>query len=129
MPRVLNQSVISTNFGYDRSVEGIDFMTSNVKNILLGNVQSIRSGGSAACEICSVACGRLDAFYECGIHPWDIAAGVLIVTEAQGVGIDPYGGPLDLLSRRVLVANSTIAQLMVNVLTKTPIISKWKSSS
>lgn len=47
-----------------------------------------------------------DANYEFGIHAWDVAAGDLIVREAGGVVIDPAGGPLDLMSRRVLAASS-----------------------
>lgn len=73
----IDQSVIATNIGYDRTVEGIDFITGNVKNLMAENVRSIRAGGTSAVDMCSVACGRLDAYYEVGIHPWDIAAGKL----------------------------------------------------
>lgn len=54
-----------------------------------------------------VALGSADANFEFGIHAWDIAAGDLIVREAGGVVIDPAGGPLDLMSRRVLCASSS----------------------
>lgn len=54
--------------------------------------------------MCMVALGAADAYFEFGIHIWDIAAGELIVTEAGGVIIDPSGGPIDRLSRRMLVA-------------------------
>jgi myo-inositol-1(or 4)-monophosphatase len=47
-------------------------------------VRDIRRGGSAAVDLCYVACGRLDAYYEQGLAPWDLAAGKLIVTEAGG---------------------------------------------
>lgn len=53
-----------------------------------------------------VACGAADAYFEFGIHIWDIAAGELLVTEAGGVVIDPSGGPIDRLSRRVLACSS-----------------------
>lgn len=53
-----------------------------------------------------VALGGADVNFEFGIHAWDIAAGDLIVREAGGVVIDPSGGPLDLMSRRVLAASS-----------------------
>lgn len=53
-----------------------------------------------------VACGAADAYFEYGIHIWDIAAGELLVTEAGGTIIDPAGGAVDRLSRRVLVASS-----------------------
>lgn len=51
-----------------------------------------------------VALGAADAYFEYGVHIWDIAAGELIITEAGGVVIDPAGGPIDRLSRRMLCA-------------------------
>lgn len=65
-----------------------------------------RALGSAALNMAYVALGGADVNFEFGIHAWDIAAGDLIVREAGGVVIDPDGGPLDLLSRRVLAASS-----------------------
>lgn len=53
-----------------------------------------------------VALGAADACFDFGIHIWDIAAGELLVTEAGGIIIDPAGGPIDRLSRRMLVASS-----------------------
>lgn len=53
-----------------------------------------------------VAMGAADAYFEYGIHIWDIAAGELLVKEAGGVAIDPAGGPIDRLSRRILFASS-----------------------
>lgn len=60
--------------------------------------------GSAALNMAMVALGAADAYFEYGLHIWDIAAGEIIVTEAGGVVIDPAGGPIDRLSRRVLAA-------------------------
>lgn len=66
-----------------------------------------------------VALGAADCNYEFGIHAWDIAAGDLIVREAGGVTMDPAGGPLDIMSRRVLAASSTeLANSYVNLLTQ-----------
>lgn len=80
---------------------------------------SIRSLGSAALNMCMVASGGADCNYEFGIHAWDIAAGDLIVREAGGVTIDPAGGPLDILSRRVLAASSSeLAHAFANTLTQ-----------
>lgn len=53
-----------------------------------------------------VALGGAEAYFEYGVHIWDIAAGELLVTEAGGIVIDPAGGPLDRFSRRVLCASS-----------------------
>ncbi len=50
-------------------------MFRHIKHLMLENVRSLRAGGTSAVDMCSVACGRLDVYYEVGIHPWDIAAG------------------------------------------------------
>lgn len=65
---------------------------------------SVRALGSAALNMAMVALGAADVNFEYGIHAWDIAAGDLIVREAGGVVVDPAGGPLDLMSRRVMAA-------------------------
>jgi myo-inositol-1(or 4)-monophosphatase len=67
----------------------------------------IRRGGSAALDMCHLAQGSLDAFWELWLAPWDIAAGLCILEEAGGVARRVEGGPLDLLSAgSVLAANS-----------------------
>ncbi len=72
--------------------------------------------GSSATELAWVACGRLDAFFEFGIHVWDIAAALLLVEEAGGVVTDPTGQPIDLVSRRVLGGNPKLVTALANVL-------------
>ena len=75
----LGQALVGTGFGYDagrRQVQG------EVVAALLPHVRDIRRGGSAAVDLCSVAAGRLDAFYERGLNYWDFAAGGLIAREA-----------------------------------------------
>ena len=72
--------------------------------------------GSSATELSWVACGRLDAFYEFGVHPWDIAVALLLIEEAGGVVCDPSGRPLDLLSRRVLGGNEALVKEISSVL-------------
>lgn len=74
--------------------------------VFLFQSNRIRALGSAALNMAYVALGGADANYEFGIHAWDVAAGDLLVREAGGVVIDPAGGPLDLMSRRVLAASS-----------------------
>eukprot|EP00026_Physarum_polycephalum_P008256 Phypoly_transcript_08336.p1 GENE.Phypoly_transcript_08336~~Phypoly_transcript_08336.p1 ORF type:complete len:365 (+),score=47.12 Phypoly_transcript_08336:100-1095(+) len=108
----LDKAIISTNIGVDRTPEGAEFLTQNLRTLLLNNVQSTRSGGSSAWEMSSVACGRLDAFYEQGIHSWDIAAASLLVQEAGGVVTSLNGSPLDLLNRQVLCGNQQIDYLL-----------------
>lgn len=116
----LEKAVVATNVGVDRTPEGVEFLTKNIQKLLLNNVQSIRCNGSSAWEMSSVACGRLDAFYEKGIHSWDIAAASLIVTEAGGVvtSFEP-GSTLDLLNRRVLCGNRAIVDIISNLLFST----------
>lgn len=80
---------------------------------------SIRMMGSAALSLSMVALGGTDAFIDTGLHAWDIAAGDLIIREAGGVVIDPSGGPLDLMSRRVLAAATPeLANQLANILTQ-----------
>ena len=78
----LGQALVGTGFGYDsgrRQVQG------EVIAALLPYVRDIRRGGSASVDLCSVAAGRLDAFYERGLNYWDFAAGGLIAREAGAV--------------------------------------------
>ena len=75
----LGQALVGTGFGYDsgrRRIQG------EVVAALLPQVRDIRRGGSAAVDLCSVAAGRIDAFFERGLNYWDYAAGGLIAREA-----------------------------------------------
>jgi myo-inositol-1(or 4)-monophosphatase len=86
----LAQALVGTGFGYraqDRLAQA------RLLAGLLPQVRDIRRIGSAALDLCAVAGGRLDAFYERGLNVWDIAAGLLMVTEAGGTVIGPGGGP------------------------------------
>src|SRR5690606_9621465 len=64
----------------------------------LAKARAVRRLGSAALDICYVAAGRMDGFWEQGLNPWDIAAGVLLVEEAGGRVTSLDGGPFDLRS-------------------------------
>jgi myo-inositol-1(or 4)-monophosphatase len=78
----LGQALVATGFGYDpgrRRVQG------EVVATLLPQVRDIRRGGAAAVDLCSVAAGRMDAFFERGLNYWDYAAGGLIAREAGAV--------------------------------------------
>ena len=65
----------------------------------------VRRAGSAALDLCCVACGRYDAFWEFNLNPWDTAAGVLLVQEAGGKVTNFTDGPFDISSREVLASN------------------------
>jgi myo-inositol-1(or 4)-monophosphatase len=75
----------------------------------------VRRGGSAALDLAFVACGRLDAFWEFGLNPWDMAAGVLMVREAGGRCSDMAGGPMKLNGEHVLVDNGTVHAQMLKI--------------
>lgn len=80
-PGGLARSLIGTGFGYEASVRRAQ---GAVAGRLIPQVRDIRRAGSAALDLCAVACGRLDGYYERGVQPWDVAAGVIIVREAGG---------------------------------------------
>jgi myo-inositol-1(or 4)-monophosphatase len=99
----LGEALVATGFGYAaarRRVQG------EVVAAVLPQVRDIRRGGSCALDLCSVAAGRVDAFYERGVNYWDFAAGGLIATEAGarlgGLGGSPAGPDLAIAAEPVL---------------------------
>jgi myo-inositol-1(or 4)-monophosphatase len=70
----------------------------------------VRRAGSAALDIAYTACGRFDVFWEFGLNPWDVSAGMLLVTEAGGARSDMHGQPHALRSPHVLVDNGLVHQ-------------------
>jgi myo-inositol-1(or 4)-monophosphatase len=75
----------------------------------------VRRSGSAAVDLAHVACGRLDGFWEIGLSPWDMAAGILLVEEAGGVCTDMKGGPHHLKSPHMLTDNGSIHEELTSV--------------
>jgi len=73
----------------------------------------VRRAGSAALDLCCVARGRFDGFWEFNLNPWDTAAGVLIVEEAGGKVSDFHGGPFQLNSRETLASNGLVHQALL----------------
>src|SRR5208282_1329448 len=74
----------------------------------------VRRAGSAALDLCNVASGRLDGFWEFNLNPWDTAAGVLMIQEAGGRVSDFKGGPFQLDSRETLASNGLVHQALLN---------------
>jgi myo-inositol-1(or 4)-monophosphatase len=75
----------------------------------------IRRAGSAALDLCSVAAGHFDGFWELKLNPWDKAAGTLLVTEAGGRVSDVHGNPFNLLGDDVFVSNGLVHGEMLGV--------------
>jgi myo-inositol-1(or 4)-monophosphatase len=87
----LPTALVGTGFGY--RAEQRDEQARWLQHVLPA-VRDIRRAGAASIDLCWVACGRLDAFYEAGLSPWDVAAGALIATEAGAEVSDFGGGPV-----------------------------------
>ncbi len=82
----------------------------------MAKAQAIRRDGSAALDLCYVAAGRLDGFWEPGLHAWDIAAGALIVQEAGGRISDYTGSPAQLEAGEIVASNGKVHEAMLAVL-------------
>ena len=77
----------------------------------------IRRMGAASLDFCDVACGRLDAYAECRLNPWDYAAGLLIVREAGGTVTDLRGGSPDMFTPSdIVAANGNVTEEILEVL-------------
>ena len=85
----LDTALIATGFGYDPDIRRGQ---GEVLLRVLPRVRDVRRAGAAALDLCHVAAGRLDGYYERGIHHWDYAAGALIVEEAGGWVVELSGG-------------------------------------
>lgn len=83
---------------------------------MMARAQAIRRDGSAALDLCYVAAGRFDGFWEADLHAWDVAAGALIVEQAGGRVSDYRGGTLTLDGRRLVASNGAIHDAMTDVL-------------
>lgn len=112
----LEQSLLATGFPYDTMEANDDNMLRF--STLTDQCQGVRRDGSASLDLCFVACGRLDGFWETGLSPWDTAAGNLIVTEAGGTVSDLTGEEFDLQSGKVLASNGQIHDELLFVIKK-----------
>jgi myo-inositol-1(or 4)-monophosphatase len=110
----LGKSFLSTGFPYDMRETEQD----NLDNFLkfMKTTQAVRRDGSAVLDLCYVACGRFDGFWEMKLSPWDIAAGALVVAESGGVVTSFDGGPLDIYTGEVVASNGMIHDQMLQVL-------------
>lgn len=110
----LDKSLLATGFPYDLR----ESPKNNFDHFLnfATRVQGIRRGGAAALDLCYVACGRFDGFWELKLQPWDVAAGRLIVLEAGGRVSDFQDSDPGLSADEILASNSLIHEQMLKVL-------------
>ena len=108
----LSESLLATGFP---NLAGIQ---ENVKHFLnfINKAQGIRRDGSAVLDLCYLACGRFDGFWELYLKPWDVAAGSLIIQEAGGAITDFRGNTFSIYSDETLASNGLIHREMVEVL-------------
>lgn len=112
----MDRALIATGFPYDIR-ERVPETLARLGR-LLGIVQGLRRGGSAALDLAYVACGRLDGFYEENLKPWDTAAGLIIVTEAGGKITTFDGGDYDLYSLNIVASNGVLHQKLLDCLSR-----------
>ena len=114
--RELSRALLATGFAYDvhqSPEDNLDHFATFVKR-----VRGLRRDGSAALDLCYVAAGRFDGFWELKLHPWDVAAGNLIVDEAGGRTSDLAGNPPAGDGRETLATNAHLHDAMVKLFTR-----------
>jgi myo-inositol-1(or 4)-monophosphatase len=104
----LSDSLIGTGFPVHNFSRMEDYL--KVLQHLMKSTHGVRRIGAAAPDLCYIACGRLDAFFEYGLQPWDVCAGALIVKEAGGSVADFGGGDKWLFSREMVATNGFVKE-------------------
>jgi len=110
----LIESMMVTGFPYTIR-DNPDNAVQHFVNLLM-KVQGVRRLGSAAVDLCYVACGRFEGFWEVSLNAWDMAAGVLFIEEAGGRFTDLRGAPSSIYNKQVLMTNGLIHDKVVEVL-------------
>lgn len=103
----LGRALVATGFPYRRSEENIDGYLAMLREVMI-NTAGVRRPGSAALDLCYVAAGRVDGFWELGLKKWDIAAGALMIREAGGRISDFRGTDRYLESGNLVAGNPKI---------------------
>lgn len=114
---VLKKSLLCTGFAYNVNEEEQFNNIDNFKNFMM-SARAIRRDGVASTDLCYVACGRFEGFWEFYLKPWDIAAGTLIINEAGGSVTMFDGSPINIYGDEILASNGHIHDDMVRILTK-----------
>ncbi|MDJ0702146.1 MAG: inositol monophosphatase family protein [Leptolyngbyaceae cyanobacterium MO_188.B28] len=122
----LSRSLLVTGFAYDRR-ETADNNYAEFCH-LTHLTQGVRRGGAASIDLAYVACGRLDGYWERGLSPWDLAAGVIILEEAGGRVTAYDQKPFDIWSGRILATNGRIHRSVSEELMKVTPLSAFSPS-
>lgn len=120
----INESLLVTGFPYDRKKHANDYLQLLGKFMI--RCHGIRRTGSAALDICYVACGRFDGFWEPKLMPWDTAAATLIASEAGGKVSRFDGSPYSVYGPEALVSNRKIHPDMLRILAPYLKTASWK---
>ena len=112
----MENSLIGTGFPYNDFGPQEKYM--DLFKYLMICTQGIRRIGSASVDLCYVACGRFEAFYEYGLKPWDVAAGALIVKEAGGQLAEFNGGNNYIFNRTIIATNGIIHEPFTKAVSK-----------
>ncbi|MBW2366539.1 MAG: inositol monophosphatase [Deltaproteobacteria bacterium] len=111
---LVSESLLVTGFPYDFKAHIMPLITRFQQ--CLSAARAVRRFGSAAIDLCYVACGRFDGFWEQNLNPWDTAAGELIVREAGGMVTDFSNRPFQMQMKEILATNGKIHQQMQSLL-------------
>lgn len=114
----LGEALIVTGFPYDRS-ERAEICDTRFRRVL-SSAQGIRRLGAASLDLCMVACGKLDGYWEEDLSPWDMGAGVLMVIEAGGTVTDQSGGAVTTRTPFVVASNGLIHDRFLETLGEAP---------
>ncbi len=112
--RNLQQALVGTGFYYERGFI-MDLTLKKIRDLFKTNIHGIRRTGAAALDLSWIAAGRLDAFFEYRLSPWDFAAAALIIQEAGGRIINRCGQPLTLNSKGIVAANGHLMEPLLNI--------------
>ncbi len=103
--RTLDSALLATGFPSRKRHENVNV---HFFHQVAMTSHGVRRSGSAAIDLAYVACGRLEGFWEFGLNPWDMAAGLLLIREAGGTTTSMTGGPAGLRGPHIAVSNSLI---------------------
>lgn len=112
----LSESLLATGFPYYHFDKRDDYL--EIIKHFLNETHGIRRLGSAAMDLAYVACGKLEGFFEYNLHPWDIAAGTLIVQQAGGKITDFNGGNEFLFGNQFCASNTLVHEEMLQIIQK-----------